>query len=113
MEQRLLAILGSKLAARFWALYEVVREETDVGDFVETVRRLREEFPADATSIDAASDALFDWDFCPRLYPRAIETILHLKTLGQPIIVSDGDPVFQPSKIHQCGITEAVDGRVL
>ncbi len=113
MEQRLLAILGSKLAARFWELYEVVRKETDVVDFVETLRRLREEFPADATSIDAASDALFNWDFCPRLYPRAIETILHLKSLGQPIIVSDGDPVFQPSKIHQCGVTDAVDGHVL
>ncbi len=40
-------------------------------------------------------------------------TLLHLKSMGLPIIVSDGDPVFQPSKIHQAGVTQAVDGRVL
>ena len=113
MESQLLAILGPTLAARFWELYEVVRQEIDVVDFVEVLRRLREEFPDHAHAVDAASDALFNWDFCPRLYPRAIETILHLKTLGLPVVVSDGDPVFQPSKIHQTGVTEAVDGRVL
>ena len=113
MERQLLAILGPALATRFWELYEVVRKETDVVDFVDVMRRLREEFPANAQAFDAASDALFNWDFRPRLYPRAIDTILHLKTLGTPVIVSDGDPVFQPGKIHQAGVTEAVDGRVL
>jgi hypothetical protein len=33
--------------------------------------------------------------------------------MGTPVVLSDGDPVFQPSKIHQCGVTQAVDGRVL
>jgi len=113
MERRLLSILGPDMAKRFWHLYEVVREELDVVDFIEALRRLREERPDATAEVDAASDAMFSWDFCPRLYPKAIETILHFKKFGMPIIVSDGDPVFQPSKIHQCGVTEAVEGRVL
>lgn len=113
MEARLLEILGAEMAARAWELYEIVRKEIDVVDFIETMRRLREEFPDRAATVDQATDALMEWDFRPRLYPRAIETVLHLKAIGLPVVVSDGDPVFQPSKIHQCGVTEAVDGRVL
>ena len=30
-----------------------------------------------------------------------------------PVVLSDGDAIFQPTKIHKCGVTEAVDGRVL
>lgn len=113
MEARLLEMLGPRRAARFWELYEVVRAEADVVDFIETMFRLRAEFPADAGVIDEATDALMEWDFRPRLFPKAIETIKHLKSMGLPVVVSDGDPVYQPSKIHQCGVTEAVDGRVL
>jgi FMN phosphatase YigB (HAD superfamily) len=113
MQAALLDILGTKLSARFWELYEVVRKDVDVIDFYETMKRLRDEFPTDAPTADRGLDALMEWDFRPRLYPRAIDTVLHLKSMGMPIVVSDGDPVFQPSKIHQCGVTEAVDGHVL
>jgi FMN phosphatase YigB (HAD superfamily) len=113
MEERMLRILGPDRAKRFWELYEEVRKETDVVDFVETMRRLREECPDATDVVDRATDALMEWDFCPRLYPRALDTVRHLKRMGLPVVVSDGDPVYQPSKIHQCGVTEAVDGRVL
>ena len=113
MEARLLQILGPQLAGRFWELYEVVRKELDIIDFFVTMSRLRDEYPDQAAVVDEAMDALMDWDFCPRLFPDAIETVLHLKSIGLPVVVSDGDPVFQPMKIHQCGVTMAVDGRVL
>lgn len=113
MERVMLGILGPSLAARFWELYEVVRDETEVVDFIETMRRLGEEHPEAADAIERATTALATWDFCTRLYPHALETIAHIKSLGLPVIVSDGDPVFQPSKILQCGLTAAVDGRVL
>ncbi len=113
MEARLRNVLGPEMAARHWELYEVIRKETDVVDFIEGFKRLREEFPDRAATVDQATDVLMDWDFRPRLYPKALDTVLHLKSLGLPIVVSDGDPVFQPSKIHQCGVTQAVDGRVL
>ena len=112
MQARLLEMLGPEMAARHWELYEVIRKEKDFIDFIEGFRRLREEFPDRAATVDAACDALMEWDFRPRLYPNALETILHLKGLGLPLIVSDGDAVFQPGKIHECGVTELVDGRV-
>jgi FMN phosphatase YigB (HAD superfamily) len=113
MQAKLLTILGDQIAARFWELYEVIRKEIEIIDFFEIMRRLRDEFPAQAAAVDAGLDALMEWDFRPRLYPKALDTVLHLKSLGLPVVVSDGDPVFQPGKIHQCGVTEAVDGRVL
>jgi FMN phosphatase YigB (HAD superfamily) len=113
IEAKMLEVLGERLADRFWHYYEAVRKDLDYIDFFETMTRLREENPADADVVDRATDALMDWDFCPRLYPRAVDTVLHLKSLGLPVVLSDGDPVFQPMKIHQCGVTQAVDGRVL
>lgn len=113
LERAMLGILGPALAARFWELYEIVRNDTDVVDFIETMRRLGEEHPESRKAVDAATAALMNWDFRPRLYPQAIDTITHLKSLGVPVIVSDGDPIFQPGKIVQAGVTAAVDGRVL
>ena len=113
MKERLLQTLGPELSARFWELYEVVRDDLDVIDFYETFKRLGEERPDEAARIERGLDEIMSWDFCPRLFPRALETLAHLKRMGEVVVVSDGDPVFQPSKIHQCGVTAAVDGRVL
>jgi FMN phosphatase YigB (HAD superfamily) len=113
IEKRMLEILGDALSVRFWELYETVRKDLDVIDFFEQMKRLRAEVPDDKKAVvDAATDALAEWDFTSRVYPQAIETVLHLKSLGLPLLLSDGDPVFQPTKIHNCGVTEAVDGRV-
>ncbi len=112
MQARLVEVLGPEMSARYWELYEILRKEVDFIDFIEGFRRLREEFPDRAETVDAACDELMNWDFQSRLYPNALETVLHLKSLGLPLLLSDGDPVFQPSKIHECGVTELVDGRV-
>ena len=112
LQARMLEMLGAEMSARWWELYEIIRKETDFIDFIEGFRRLREEFPERAAIVEAAQDELMEWDFRPRLYPNALETVLHLKGLGLPLVVSDGDAIFQPSKIHECGVTELVDGRV-
>jgi putative hydrolase of the HAD superfamily len=112
LEARMLGILGAQLADRFWVLYEEVRKELDVIDFWEQMRRMKDEHP-DNPAVDEACVALAEWDFSNRVYPDAIKTLLHIKSLGLPVVVSDGDPVFQPTKIAKCGVTEAVDGRVL
>ncbi len=111
LQAAMLRILGEKTAARFWELYEVVRKELDVIDFWEQIKRMKAESPDDPT-IDEAAKALAEWDFAPRVYPNALETVAHLRNMGLPLVVSDGDAVFQPAKIHSCGVTEAVDGRV-
>jgi len=106
-------VLGERIAARFWELYEAVRTELDVVDFHEDLRRLRQEFPAERARIDAASAAIAAWDFRSRLFPAALDALAHLKRLGTVFIVSDGDPLFQVTKIWRSGVTAAVDGRVL
>ncbi len=59
------------------------------------------------------SSFMLEYPFADRLYPRALEAIAHLGTLGLPVILSDGDVVFQPRKIQRSGIWNAVQGRVL
>jgi FMN phosphatase YigB (HAD superfamily) len=42
-----------------------------------------------------------------------LEAVAHLRTLGLPVVLSDGDIVFQPRKIKRSGIWDAVEGRVM
>ena len=59
------------------------------------------------------SSFLVDYPFARRLYPQALEVIAHLGSFGQPVILSDGDVVFQPRKVQHSGLWHAVEGRVL
>ena len=59
------------------------------------------------------SGFLLEYPFAQRLYPRALDVIAHLQGLGLPVILSDGDVVFQPRKIQIAGLWAAVAGRVL
>ena len=60
-----------------------------------------------------AGEFLLDFPFKDLLYPDAIATIAHLRTIAPVLILSDGDMVFQPRKIRRAGLAEAVDQRVL
>src|SRR5262249_55306614 len=61
----------------------------------------------------AASLYLVDYPFANRLYPGALDVIQRLRGWGPTVILSDGDVVFQPRKVEQAGIWDAVDGQVL
>ena len=54
-----------------------------------------------------------DYPFDQRVYPDALPALAHLRAIGLPTIVSDGDQVYQPLKIRRSGLAEAVEGRVL
>ena len=59
------------------------------------------------------SDFLLEYQFANLLFPQALQAIAHVRTLGRPVVLSDGDVVFQPRKIKHAGIWNAVDGAVL
>src|SRR5580692_283166 len=59
------------------------------------------------------SSFLINYRFANRLYPGALETIKLLRSHGKPVVLSDGDAVFQPRKIERSGIWKAVRGHVL
>jgi FMN phosphatase YigB (HAD superfamily) len=115
-DKQLRVELGPKLTKRFWEIYEQVRKERGVVDIPLALSRLREQTPS--TELDEQTyqhvHSLFDnYPFHKRLYPYAIETLEHLRTMGLTVIVSDGDLVFQAEKITRSQLAEAVEGRVL
>jgi hypothetical protein len=42
--------------------------------------------------------------FSKRLYPGSFAALAHVRPLGPTIILSDGDVVFQPRKVHRFGV---------
>lgn len=104
--------LGAGGRERYWALYAELRERSGYADYLATLQRLRSEV-ADDQPLLAISGFVLDYPFDALLYPRSLEVIAHLRTLGLPVVLSDGDVVLQPHKIRRSGIWQAVAGRVL
>jgi FMN phosphatase YigB (HAD superfamily) len=105
-------LVGPDRAARFWQIYEEVRDACGVVDYPETLRRFRRSAP-DGTHLADVDRAVLDVPFERYLYARALDVIAHLWTLGTPAILSDGDRVYQPMKIERAGLLLAVRGNVL
>ncbi len=105
-------VLGEEDGDRFWEIYEEVRAEMDVVDLPETIERFARECP-NATSIGKASALVWDCPFADHLYPKGLEVIRHLSSFATPVILSDGDQLFQRHKIRAAGLEEAVRGNVL
>ena len=111
LEARIAAAVPADVADRFWQQYESVRDAEDYVDFPATVARLAAEHQTDASRIERILDELPYPDF---VYPGALEAIERLWRMAMtPVILSDGDPVFQPRKIARAGLAAAVRGNVL
>ncbi len=103
---------GAKRQERYWVLFEQLREELGYADYLGALQRYRIENPHDAHLLET-STFLIDYPFADRLLPGALDVIDHLGASGLPVILSDGDVVFQPLKVKRSGLFEAVGGRVL
>jgi FMN phosphatase YigB (HAD superfamily) len=113
LEHQIAALIPRERAARFWSLYEEVRESSGgVVDFPETLRRFRREAP-DAENGREVEQAVLEVPFGRYLFPGALELIERLWTRGEAAILSDGDRVYQPMKIARAGLLLAVRGNVL
>jgi FMN phosphatase YigB (HAD superfamily) len=97
---------------RFWAIFEALRSEFGFADYLGAVQRYRLEVLHDPRVLGLAS-FLLDYPVASRLYPRALDTLAHVRQWGRTVILSDGDAVLQPRKIRRTGIWDAVEGRVL
>lgn len=108
--------MGEQLTSRFWELYEQAREESDVVNIPLALQWLRDETPLSVLDEETYRHvhSIFDnYPFFDKLYPYALETLHHLRTLGLTVIVSDGDMFYQPEKIFRSDLAETVEGRVL
>ena len=108
---------GADECERYWTIYNELRKQLGYADYLAALQQFRSGLdgagPDESRELLQMSAFLLDYPFAQRFYPRALEAIVHLRMLGLPVVLSDGDMVFQPRKIQRSGIWDAVDARVL
>jgi FMN phosphatase YigB (HAD superfamily) len=109
MQRALLEMLGEDGAQRFWHLYEEVRKELDVVSYPETLRRFAEGWKEREVA-ERAADLINNWPYTDYLYPGTMAALEHCSRFGDVGILSDGDSDYQPRKIANAGLTDAVGG---
>lgn len=112
LRARLTQDFGAAECERYWKLYNDLRQQFGYADYLGALQQFRDGCSDDQRLL-LISDFLLDYPFSERLYPRALQAVAQLRKLGLPVVLSDGDIVFQPRKIHRSGIRDAVDGRVM
>ena len=112
LRDHLTRYFGVDACERYWSSLEELRRELGYSDFLGALQRYRLERLHDPRLL-LMSSFLVDYPFADRLYPRALDVIARLDTIGAVVILSDGDAVFQPRKVERSGLWAAVKGRVL
>jgi FMN phosphatase YigB (HAD superfamily) len=56
---------------------------------------------------------MINYPFANRLYPNSLDVVEHVKKWGPPVILSDGDVVFQPRKVDRSGLADVFGANVL
>jgi FMN phosphatase YigB (HAD superfamily) len=112
LRRHLTTQFGADRQRRYWDEFERLRDELGYADYLGALQRFRAAFPHD-THMLTISDWLIDYPFPERLYPRALELVDAIRLRGRPVILSDGDVVFQPRKIRRSGLWDVFAGDVL
>jgi FMN phosphatase YigB (HAD superfamily) len=109
---RLERSFGAAQRDRYWDIFSRRREALGLADYLGSMQDFRAGLD-DHAELLHMSEFLLEYPFSSRLFPGALEAVAHLRTLGKPVVLSDGDIIFQPRKIQRSGICSAVEGRVL
>jgi len=104
--------VGHERQERYWAIFEELRVELGYADYLGALQRYRAIYPRDPHVL-TVSEFLLHYPFANRLFPNALDAVEHVKQFGTPVILSDGDVVFQPHKIHDSGLFDVFEGAVL
>lgn len=112
LSARLDGAFGIAERNRYWNLFAGLRIELGRADYLESLQAFRAGLDAHPGLL-WMSDFLLEYPFSSLLFPYVRESIAHLATMGRPVVLSDGDVVFQPRKIQRSGIWDAVAGQVL
>jgi len=103
---------GKSERVRYWKIFNDLRAELGRADYLASLQAFRAGLDGRAELL-GMSEFLLEYPFADRLYPSALQVVAHLRTVGLPVVLSDGDIVFQPRKIQRSGIWDATLGRVL
>src|SRR5207245_3311686 len=102
---------GIATRERYWEMFEQLRSELGYADYLGALERYRTE-DLHRPEVLRMSSWLVDYPFADRLYPRALDVVTHVQPWGTPVILSDGDAVFQPRKVEGSGLCQAFETRV-
>ncbi len=103
---------GVEPQKRYWEIFEQLRAELGYADYLGALQRYRMANLRDPHILQV-SLFLVDYPFADRLYRDALAVVERFRASSLPVILSDGDVVFQPRKVDRAGLWRAVDGRVL
>jgi FMN phosphatase YigB (HAD superfamily) len=112
LSSHLTRTFGESTRDRYWAIFEQLRDELGYADYLGALERYRIEDLHDPRLLRMSS-WLVDYPFADRLYPGALEVVSHVAQWGRPVILSDGDAVFQPRKIERSGLWKAFNDHIL
>jgi len=112
LKEHLAQTYGPATRDRYWHILEELRQELGYVDYLGALERYRVE-ALHRPEVLRMSSWLVDYPFADRLYPGAMDAVKHVQQWGTPVILSDGDAVFQPRKVERSGLWRAFDGRVL
>ena len=104
--------VGPERARNYWTIFQQLRIRDGYADYLGALQRCRIEYPHDLGLL-AVSHFLINYPFADRLFPNSLDVIMRVKQWGTPVILTDGDVVFQPLKVDRSGLQEAVEGRAL
>ena len=103
---------GAPARARYFALFEELRNKLGYADYLGTLQQYRRENSHDVRLLEVSA-FLLDYPFAQRLYPGALEAVAYCQQRAKVAVLTDGDVVFQPRKVERSGIQTAVGGNVL
>ena len=104
--------VGHERQERYWSIFEELRTEVGYADYLGALQRYRANYPRDLHVL-TVSHFLLAYPFRERLFPGALEVVNGVKQQATPVVLSDGDVVFQPHKIRRSGLYDAFAGAVL
>lgn len=104
--------VGHERQEVYWSIFEGLRAEVGYADYLGALQLYRANYPRDPHLL-TVSHFLLEYPFAQRLFPNALDAVEHARQFGKPVILSDGDVVFQPHKVWRSGLHEAFDGAVL
>src|SRR5215831_9044574 len=104
--------VGPERQQSYWDIFEQLRSELGYADYLGALQRYRIKYPCDPELL-TVSHFMINYPFATRLYPDSLDVVEHVKQWGLPVVLSDGDVVFQPLKVERSGIFESFAGNVL
>jgi len=103
---------GTGAEDQLWSYYENARAKHGYADFLGTLENFRLAHLNNPKVLELANWVM-DYPFSECLYPDALAAVRHVSQWGLPVILTDGDGVFQPHKLERAGLLAAFGGHVL